>query len=47
MDFAATLFITDYSIGPVALAQALEERGFQIAVRIAELEEGLNDQPKS
>src|SRR5438477_7195747 len=29
MDVGAALFFTDYSIGPVELAQALEERGFE------------------
>ena len=29
MDFGAAIFFTDYSIGPVALGRALEERGFE------------------
>src|SRR5436853_4748200 len=29
MDVGAALFFTDYSIGPVELAQALEQRGFE------------------
>jgi probable F420-dependent oxidoreductase len=29
MDHGAAIFFTDYSIGPVALARALEERGFE------------------
>ncbi len=29
MDFGAAIFTTDYSIQPVALAKALEERGFE------------------
>jgi len=29
MDFGAAIFFTDYSIGPVALSRALEERGFE------------------
>jgi probable F420-dependent oxidoreductase len=29
MDFGAAIFFTDYSIGPAAFAQALEERGFE------------------
>jgi probable F420-dependent oxidoreductase len=29
MDVGAAIFFTDYSIGPVELAQALEERGFE------------------
>src|SRR5438309_10311671 len=29
MDVGAALFFTDYSIGPVDLAQALEQRGFE------------------
>jgi probable F420-dependent oxidoreductase len=29
MDFGAAVFFTDYSIGPVALGRALEERGFE------------------
>ena len=29
MDFGAAIFFTDYSIGPAALARALEERGFE------------------
>ena len=29
MDFGAAMFFTDYSIGPAALARALEERGFE------------------
>ena len=29
MDFGATIFFTDYSIGPVALGRALGERGFE------------------
>jgi alkanesulfonate monooxygenase SsuD/methylene tetrahydromethanopterin reductase-like flavin-dependent oxidoreductase (luciferase family) len=28
MDFGASIFTTDYSITPVQLARALEERGF-------------------
>ncbi|HEY7381963.1 MAG TPA: LLM class flavin-dependent oxidoreductase, partial [Gaiella sp.] len=28
MDLGVAIFFTDYSIGPVALGQALEERGF-------------------
>jgi len=28
MDFGAAIFFTDYSMGPAALGQALEERGF-------------------
>ena len=29
MEFGAAIFFTDYSIGPAALARALEERGFE------------------
>ena len=29
MEFGATTFLTDYSIGPAELARALEERGFE------------------
>ena len=29
MDVGAAIFFTDYSMGPVALARALEERGFE------------------
>jgi probable F420-dependent oxidoreductase len=29
MDFGASMFFTDYSMTPVSLAQALEERGFE------------------
>ena len=29
MQFGAAIFFTEYSIGPVELAQALEERGFE------------------
>ena len=29
MEFGAAIFFTDYSIGPVALGRALEERGFE------------------
>src|SRR5215510_5116487 len=29
MDFGAAIFFTDYSMGPVELARALEERGFE------------------
>jgi probable F420-dependent oxidoreductase len=29
MDFGVSIFFTDYSIGPVPLGQALEERGFE------------------
>src|SRR5437867_5623134 len=29
MDFGAAIFFTDYSIGPVELGRALEERGFE------------------
>jgi probable F420-dependent oxidoreductase len=29
MDFGGAIFFTDYSIGPVALGRALEERGFE------------------
>src|SRR5438093_5027600 len=29
MDFGAAIFFTDYSMGPIALARALEERGFE------------------
>jgi probable F420-dependent oxidoreductase len=29
MNFGAAIFFTDYSIGPVALGRALEERGFE------------------
>jgi probable F420-dependent oxidoreductase len=29
MDFGATIFFTDYSMGPVELARALEARGFE------------------
>src|SRR5213076_2301056 len=29
MDHGAAIFFTDYSIGPLALARALEERGFE------------------
>jgi hypothetical protein len=29
MDFGAAIFFTDYSIGPVALGRALEERAFE------------------
>lgn len=29
MDYGVALFFTDYSIGPVALGRALEERGFE------------------
>ncbi len=31
MKFGAAMFFTDYSIGPAALAKALEERGFESA----------------
>ena len=30
MDFGAAIFFTDYSIGPVDLGRALEERGFEL-----------------
>ena len=29
MDFGAAIFFTDYSMGPVELGRALEERGFE------------------
>ena len=29
MEFGAAIFFTDYSMGPVELAVALEERGFE------------------
>ena len=29
MEFGAAIFFTDYSIGPVELGRALEERGFE------------------
>lgn len=29
MHFGAAIFFTDYSIGPVELARALEERGYE------------------
>jgi probable F420-dependent oxidoreductase len=29
MDFGASIFFTDYSVGPVELGRALEERGFE------------------
>ena len=29
MDFGTSIFFTDYSIAPAALAAALEERGFE------------------
>ena len=32
MEFGASIFFTDYSITPAALAVALEERGFELAV---------------
>jgi hypothetical protein len=35
MDFGATLFFTDYSMAPGALARALEQRGFE-SLRAAE-----------
>jgi alkanesulfonate monooxygenase SsuD/methylene tetrahydromethanopterin reductase-like flavin-dependent oxidoreductase (luciferase family) len=29
MEFGASIFFTDHSIGPAALGRALEERGFE------------------
>ena len=29
MNFGAAIFFTDYSMGPVELGRALEERGFE------------------
>ena len=32
MKIGVSMFVTDYSIGPGELAQAAEERGFEVAV---------------
>ena len=32
MDFGAAMFFTDYSMAPGELAQALEARGFEVAL---------------